>query len=254
MSNILSKRKQDYKQQSEILYKRIGNRIQEWRKKSGKTQLQFYNFLFPEKEYQVHSDEQKTDFIHDMEYGSESELTIAALANIAKKCHVSLDWLINGESFENAEPSTASTISSETKTGVSDPDTPTEKPIDEFMALTPRDICKALVALSRICDIKYLGKSKFEKETFYQKYRFEISPKTIWGPVFVHNGLNENTIAFKNKLYANILHENVNSDIVIQNFLGGMIIEFLMRLLELNNCYQSSSVNSHKKVFCLSNH
>lgn len=106
--------------------------------------------------------------------GNPVELNIATLSHIAKKCHVSLDWLINGGDIEASAPTTASNE----KRG----NTPTkdtvfkEKPEDEFMTLTPRDVFKSLVVFSRICSIRIV-----QEHLSDASLTIELKPKSVIG-------------------------------------------------------------------------
>lgn len=239
MSNT-SKRKQDYQQQSDSIYKAIGERIKELQKESGKTQAQFYDVLFPEKDYQETSDTAKTGFIHDMETGSKSELNLAALFHIAQTLNVSVEWLIYGKSGEPSSPSSDEMEPSGDDPEVSGDTTDAEKPIDKYMTLTPHDICNALVALSRICDIR-ANRSNDGKISY--PLTLTIDPKTVTNYVLLHR---PQQIKAANKDGQDIRMEFLYSPsdkngtrIMTMDNRGSIIITFLARLIDMMDRWES---------------
>lgn len=115
----MSKRKHDLLASTKELAKGIGPRIRTLREKREMNQREFYDFLFPESEYQTMGDDaspktegMKIKDIREIESGKvinisgtpfnkETGLAIhlALLLRISEKCGVSLDYLIAGKDF-----------------------------------------------------------------------------------------------------------------------------------------------------------
>lgn len=118
-SRNMSKRKEDLLASTKELAKEIGPRIRALREKREMNQREFYDFLFPESEYQTMGDDatpktegMKIKDIGEIESGKvinisgtpfnkETGLAIhlALLLRISEKCGVSLDYLIAGKDF-----------------------------------------------------------------------------------------------------------------------------------------------------------
>lgn len=242
MSNT-SKRKQDYQQQSDSIYKAIGERIKELQKESGKTQAQFYDVLFPEKDYQETSDTAKTGFIHDMETGSKSELNLAALFHIAQTLNVSVEWLIYGKSVEPSSPSSDEMEPSGDDPEVSGDTTDAEKPIDKYMTLTPHDICNALVALSRICDIKA---ERENNGKLSQPLTLKITSKAMTNTARLQFSQKGDTAAGQEVRISDFLYSHSEKEakggtpIVTIDNRGVIVVNFLSHYLDMLKLWESN--------------
>lgn len=207
-----SKRKLDMREESGKLARQIGDRIQELRERikdgDGRpiTQPAFYDFIFDKPEYQQSTDdpnepkpeESKQTEISNIEGGKDMNLSLLCL--ISDKCGVSLDYLIRGKEYQPSAPTCPPEGKGASPTGDNpqpekEPSAemgstnlpPEEKaengPYAEYLSCSPYDICKALVALSFIADLRISELKSTQGRLGQTGYRLDTWPKEIVIPI-----------------------------------------------------------------------
>lgn len=210
----MSKRKEDLLASTKELAEGIGPRVRALREKRKMNQREFYDFLFPESEYQKMNDgatpkteRMKNKDIGEIESGKVINITgtpfnketglaihLALLLRISEKCGVSLDYLIVGKDFQpegTSCPPEEKAISGGDVVEPSHADMeilPEEKrrydePYNEYLKLSDYDICKSLVALSYITDMEIVQDGIYRDGKINPGMLISITPKEIVLPV-----------------------------------------------------------------------
>lgn len=248
-------------------------RLYEIRKKEGKVknQADFYNKIFPEMKYQKYQstiadpaenpDNIKSDGLKNNDIGGifkGENITLALLQRISEKFHVSMDSLFYGiESQPSAptcppegkdvSPAGDNVVESQTEKDSSaemgSADLPPEEnSCEPFLDISVNDICRALVALSRITDIS-IKKNDIVKDGFLSKgLLLSIYPSERVYPVETDSNLTDENNPHHRPEYTGFLLKGESRDPdkkqynahIIDNR-GAYAVSFLENILKIEN-------------------
>ncbi len=262
-----SKRKLDMREESGKLARQIGDRIQELRERikdgDGRpiTQPAFYDFIFDKPEYQQSTDdpnepkpeESKQTEISNIEGGK--DISLALLCLISDKCGVSLDYLIRGKDYQPSAPTCPPEGKGASPAGDNpqpekEPSAemgsadlpPEENSCEPFLDISVGDICRALVALSRITDIS-IKKNDIVKDGFLSKgLLLSIYPGEKVFPVETDSNLTDENSPHYRPEYTGLLLKGESRDPdkkkynahIIDNR-GAYVVSFLENILKIEN-------------------
>lgn len=264
-----SKRKLDMREKSGKLARQIGDRIQELRERikdgDGRpiTQPAFYDFIFDKPEYQQSTDdpnepkpeESKQTEISNIEGGK--DISLALLCLISDKCGVSLDYLIRGKDYQpsaptcppegkDASPAGDNVVESKTEkdssTEMGSADLPPEFSCEPFLDISVNDICRALVALSRITDIS-IKRNDIVKDGLLSKgLELSIYPSERVYPVETDSNLTDENSPHYCPEYTGLLLDGESRDPdkkrynahIVDNR-GAYVVSFLENILNIEN-------------------
>lgn len=269
----MSKRKHDLLASTKELAKGIGPRIRALREKREMNQHEFYDFLFPESEYQTMGDDaspktegMKNKDIGEIESGKvinisgtpfnkETGLAIhlALLLRISEKCGVSLDYLIAGKDFRPEGASCPPEEKAISGGDVVEPfhtdmEIPPEEkwkydePYNEYLKFSDYDICKSLVALSYITDMEIVQDGICRDGRINPGVLISITPKEIVLPVNLvksDNGISSWEIAPSADEFSTAYVPPDEKTLALHLFdtRGRGCIQFLHRLLKIESMY-----------------